>query len=137
MADNDYLLPGPIDLHAHYRVSFQNLAHDATVAMPKIFLTNGVTATFPTGEIEPFKMKDLREQIDRGDRPGPHILSTGPHYGASASEWSNDFTKESTDGSVFGQKMGRGDSKPKTLQYRIYKPSLSEPISMASLLPAI
>jgi hypothetical protein len=33
--------------------------------------------------------------------------------------------------------MGRGDSKPKTLQYRIYKPSLSEPISMASLLPAI
>lgn len=45
--------------------------------------------------------------------------------------------KTSTNGSIFGQKMGRGDSKPKTLQYRIYKPSLSEPISLASLLPAI
>lgn len=84
MADNDYLLPGLIDLHAHYRVSFQNLAHDDTVAMPKIFLANGVTAIFPAGEIDPFKMKDLREQIDRGERPGPRILSTGPYYGASA-----------------------------------------------------
>jgi hypothetical protein len=52
--------------------------------MPKIFLANGVTAIFPAGEIDPFKMKDLREQIDRGERPGPRILSTGPYYGASA-----------------------------------------------------
>jgi len=44
------MLPGLIDLHAHYRVSYANKAYDDTVAMPKIFLANGITSTFPAGE---------------------------------------------------------------------------------------
>ena len=48
--------PGLIDLHGHYRVSYAGVAKDDTVAMPKIFLANGVTATFPAGEVEPYKM---------------------------------------------------------------------------------
>jgi len=94
LSDDDYLLPGFIDLHAHFRVSYQNLAHDDTVAMPKIFLANGITTAFPAGEIEPFKMKELRESIDRGERPGPRILSTGPYYGTAAPDWNQDFTTE-------------------------------------------
>ncbi|MEQ9301711.1 MAG: amidohydrolase family protein [Cyclobacteriaceae bacterium] len=94
LSDDDYLLPGLIDLHGHYRVSYAGVAKDDTVAMPKIFLANGVTATFPAGEVEPEKMLDLRKRIDSGERPGPRILSSGPYYGSAAPDWDNNFTDQ-------------------------------------------
>ena len=77
----DYILPGIVDLHAHYRVQAGGVLRDDTVAMPKIFLANGVTTTFPAGEIEPEKMRDLRIEIDKGNRVGPRILNSGPYFG--------------------------------------------------------
>lgn len=94
LSDDDYLLPGLIDLHGHYRVSYAGVAKDDTVAMPKIFLANGVTATFPAGEVEPEKMLDLRRRIDNGERPGPRILSSGPYYGSAAPDWDSNFTDQ-------------------------------------------
>ncbi|MFC3881876.1 amidohydrolase family protein [Algoriphagus namhaensis] len=94
LGDEDYILPGLIDLHAHYRVSYNNLAFDDTVAMPKIFLANGITSTFPAGEIEPEKMWDLQEAIDANERPGPRILHSGPYFGTAAPDWNADFTEQ-------------------------------------------
>lgn len=91
---DDYILPGLIDLHAHYRVAYNGVAHDDTLAMPKIFLANGVTATFPAGEIEPEKMEELQRRIHRGEMPGPRILNSGPYFGAAAPDWNPDFTTE-------------------------------------------
>ncbi len=92
--DDDYILPGLIDLHGHYRISFAGVAKDDTIAMPKIFLASGVTATFPAGEVEPEKMLDLRRKIESGERPGPRILSSGPYYGSAAPDWDQDFTTQ-------------------------------------------
>ncbi len=91
---NDYVLPGLIDLHAHYRVAYNGVAHDDTLAMPKIFLANGVTATFPAGEIEPEKMEELRRRIYQKEMPGPRILNSGPYFGAAAPDWNPNFTTE-------------------------------------------
>jgi len=81
-------------LHAHYRVSYANKAYDDTVAMPKIFLANGITSTFPAGEIEPEKMWDLQKEIDANKRPGPRILHSGPYYGSAAPDWNPEFTEQ-------------------------------------------
>ncbi|MFN1836026.1 amidohydrolase family protein [Balneola sp. MJW-20] len=94
LEEDDYLLPGLIDLHAHYRITYKGLAKDDTVAMPKIFLASGTTTTFPAGEVQPYKMKELRESIDRGERPGPRILNSGPYFGRSAPDWDPDFTEQ-------------------------------------------
>ena len=89
---NDYILPGLIDLHAHYRVAHSGIAKDDTVVMPRLFLANGVTATFPAGEIEPYKMRHLSTRIASGKTPGPRILHSGPYFGTAAPDWSQDFT---------------------------------------------
>ena len=94
LSDEDYVLPGLIDLHAHYRVSYEGKAYDDTVAMPKIFLANGITSTFPAGEIEPEKMWDLQRKIDAGNLTGPRILHSGPYYGSAASDWNPEFSEQ-------------------------------------------
>ncbi len=94
LSNEDYILPGLIDLHAHYRVSYANKAYDDTLAMPKIFLANGITSTFPAGEIEPEKMWDLQQAIDAGNRPGPRILHSGSYFGTAAPDWNPDFTEK-------------------------------------------
>ncbi|SIN84361.1 amidohydrolase family protein [Algoriphagus halophilus] len=93
LSDEDYILPGLIDLHAHYRISYNQQAYDDTVAMPKIFLANGITSTFPAGEIEPEKMWDLQKDIEANKRPGPRILHSGPYYGTAAPDWNPNFTE--------------------------------------------
>ncbi|NVK48471.1 MAG: amidohydrolase family protein, partial [Cyclobacteriaceae bacterium] len=93
LSEDDYILPGLIDLHAHYRVSYEGKAYDDTVAMPKIFLANGVTSTFPAGEIEPEKMWDLQKKIDAGQMPGPRILHSGPYFGTAAPDWDPEISE--------------------------------------------
>ena len=94
LSDEDYILPGLIDLHAHYRIGNAKRVYDDTVAMPKIFLANGITSTFPAGEIEPEKMWDLQNEIDANHRPGPRILHSGPYFGSAAPDWNPEFTEQ-------------------------------------------
>ena len=50
LADDDYILPGIFDLHAHYNINVAGLGRiDETEHYSVIYLANGVTSTFPAG----------------------------------------------------------------------------------------
>jgi imidazolonepropionase-like amidohydrolase len=85
------ILPGLFDLHAHYAVDlFGGGRVDEYRVNPVVFLANGVTSTFPAGEVDPQGMKRAREEIDAGVRPGPRIYNSGPYYGTARPGWRND-----------------------------------------------
>ena len=50
LSGEDVLLPGLVDLHAHYKIFIDGNRRDETVANPVIYLANGVTTTFTAGE---------------------------------------------------------------------------------------
>ncbi len=85
------ILPGFFDLHAHYAVDlFGEGRVEETAAYPELFLANGVTTTFPAGEMDPVRMRELRLAIDRGERRGPRILNSGPYFGSWRRGWDDD-----------------------------------------------
>jgi len=91
LADDAYIIPGLFDLHAHYAVDLLGTGRvDETEVYPSLFLGNGVTSTFPAGEMNPERMRDLRVAIDRGERVGPRIYSSGPYYGSARPGWDPD-----------------------------------------------
>ncbi len=94
LTDNQYILPGIFDLHAHYRVTFDGVRKDEVEANPSIFLANGVTSTFPAGEIEPEKMMEARKAINRGEKVGPRIHNSGPYFGTAFPGWDPEMTAE-------------------------------------------
>lgn len=95
LADTETALPGLFDLHAHYAVDLFNAGRkDETVAYPSLFLANGVTATFPAGEMDPVAMRDLRVRIDNGVEPGPRLLNSGPYFGTARPGWDRDVTTQ-------------------------------------------
>jgi N-acyl-D-aspartate/D-glutamate deacylase len=50
LGDDEYVLPGLFDLHAHYAIDlFGEGRIDEYEVNPVIFLANGVTSTFPAG----------------------------------------------------------------------------------------
>jgi imidazolonepropionase-like amidohydrolase len=86
--DDEYILPGIFDMHAHYNVNlFGHNRRDEVVVQPVVYLANGVTSTFPAGEYNPDDMQALRERIDRGEEPGPRIYNSGPYYGSVRKGW--------------------------------------------------
>jgi imidazolonepropionase-like amidohydrolase len=88
LTSDDYLLPGLFDLHAHYAVDlFGQGRVDEYTANPLVFLGNGVTSTFPAGEVDPEGMMAARRRIDRGEQIGPRILSSGPYFGTARPGW--------------------------------------------------
>lgn len=89
--DDEYILPGIFDLHAHYNVNlFGRNRRDEVIVQPVVFLANGVTSTFPAGEYNPEDMAALRERVDRGEEPGPRIYNSGPYYGGVRDGWDAD-----------------------------------------------
>jgi Amidohydrolase family len=88
LGDDDFVLPGLFDVHAHYNVQFMGLPRlEELVATPVLWLANGVTSTFPAGEYDPEAMRDLRIRIDRGDQVGPRIYNSGPYFGGARPGW--------------------------------------------------
>jgi imidazolonepropionase-like amidohydrolase len=95
LGDDEYVLPGFFDLHAHYAIDlFGRGRVDERVAYPVLFLANGVTSTFPAGEMNPVEMRDLRMRIDRGDAVGPRIFNSGPYFGTSRPDWDRSMSAE-------------------------------------------
>lgn len=95
VADSETIIPGLLDLHAHYAIELFNAGRkDETAAYPALFLANGVTATFPAGEMDPNVMRDLRVRIENGQQPGPRILNSGPYFGTARPNWNRGTTTE-------------------------------------------
>jgi imidazolonepropionase-like amidohydrolase len=92
----DVLLPGLIDLHAHYAVDFFGAGRvEETEGYPLLFLANGATTTFTAGELQPDTMRRLRRAVDRGERIGPRILTSGPYFGRARPGWDPTRSPES------------------------------------------
>ncbi|HEY4217145.1 MAG TPA: amidohydrolase family protein [Gemmatimonadaceae bacterium] len=95
LADTETVIPGLFDLHAHYAMELFNAGRkDETVAYPSLFLANGVTATWPAGEMNPDAMRDLRIRIDDGLEPGPRLLNSGPYFGTARPGWNRNITTQ-------------------------------------------
>jgi imidazolonepropionase-like amidohydrolase len=83
-----FVLPGLFDLHAHYAVDlFGEGRVDEYTVNPVLFLANGVTSTFPAGEVDPEEARRGRERIARGEVPGPRIYASGPYWGSARPGW--------------------------------------------------
>jgi imidazolonepropionase-like amidohydrolase len=95
LADTETILPGFFDLHAHYAVELFNAGRkDETAAYPALFLANGVTSTFPAGEMNADTMRALRSRIDNGEQPGPRLLNSGPYFGTARPGWNRAITTQ-------------------------------------------
>src|SRR5262245_51614277 len=90
IADDQYILPGLFDLHAHYAVDlFGEGRVDEYTVNPLLFLANGVTSTFPAGEVDPEGMMEARKRIDDGEQTGSRIFNSGPYFGSARPGWSD------------------------------------------------
>jgi imidazolonepropionase-like amidohydrolase len=96
LAAGETVLPGFFDLHAHYAIDlFGEERVDEYTINPIVFLANGITSTFPGGEVDPEGMMAARRRIEKGEQVGPRILSSGPYFGMARPGWRNaDWTPE-------------------------------------------
>lgn len=107
LQDSETILPGMIDLHAHYNFDFVDSGRvEEVVYNGIIFLANGVTSTWSAGEYYPERVLAQRDLIDAGEATGPRLFASGPYFGAFRCEyniktaaddcaaWPNDITEE-------------------------------------------
>lgn len=89
LSDGQFILPGLIDLHAHYNVKLLKIRREEFNVMPTVYLANGVTVTFSAGEYDPEGMLQLRKRIESGEQIGPRLLNSGPYFGFARRGWRN------------------------------------------------
>jgi imidazolonepropionase-like amidohydrolase len=107
LQDSDTILPGMIDLHAHYNFDLvDNGRVEEVIYNGIVFLANGVTSTWSAGEYYPERVIEQRDLIDAGEATGPRLFASGPYFGAFRCEysiktaaddciaWPNDITEE-------------------------------------------
>ncbi len=107
LAESDTILPGLIDLHAHYNLDLVDKGRvEEVVYNGLIFLANGVTSTWSAGEFYPERVIAQRDLIEAGDAIGPRLFASGPYFGAFRCEyqvkvaadecegWPNDISEE-------------------------------------------
>jgi imidazolonepropionase-like amidohydrolase len=107
LAETDTILPGMIDLHAHYNLDLVDKGRvEEVVYNGIVFLANGVTSTWSAGEYYPERVLAQRDRIDAGESIGPRLFASGPYFGAFRCEynietaaddcigWPNNITEE-------------------------------------------
>ena len=107
LGDTETILPGMIDLHAHYNLDLVDKGRvEEVVYNGIVFLANGVTSTWSAGEYYPERVIEQRDRIDAGESVGPRLFASGPYFGAFRCEynigvaadecigWPNDITEE-------------------------------------------
>jgi len=90
------VMPGIVGMHDHlFYMARPNLEADysydgpalfvpMTFSAPRLYLANGVTTARTAGSIDPYTDLRLKEAIETGVLPGPHLDVTGPYLeGAS------------------------------------------------------
>ena len=91
LAGDAFIMPGLFDVHAHYAVDlFGEGRVDEYTVNPVLFLANGVTSTFPAGEVDPAEARRGRARVASGEIPGPRIYSSGPYFGTARPGWDRD-----------------------------------------------
>lgn len=91
LENGEVVLPGLIDLHAHYNMTLNKKRREEHIGMPVLYLANGATSTFPAGSYDPEAMIAMRERIDRGEQVGPRVLNSGPYFGPARPGWDPDM----------------------------------------------
>jgi len=107
LAETDTILPGLIDLHAHYNLDLVDEGRvEEVVSNGIVFLANGVTSTWSAGEYYPERVIAQRDRIDAGESVGPRLFASGPYFGGFRCEynvkiaadeciaWPNDITAD-------------------------------------------
>lgn len=91
------VMPGIVGMHDHLfyiaRPNLDSRRHyddpvlvtQMTFSAPRLYLANGVTTMRTTGSVEPYADLNLKEDIDAGKLPGPHLDVTGPYLEGSQS----------------------------------------------------
>jgi imidazolonepropionase-like amidohydrolase len=105
--ESETILPGLIDLHAHYNFDLVDKGRvEEVVYNGLIFLANGVTSTWSAGEFYPERVVAQRDLIEAGEAIGPRLFVSGPYFGAFRCEyavkvaadecvaWPNDITEQ-------------------------------------------
>ena len=107
LTDLETVLPGMIDLHAHYNFDLVDVGRvEEVVYNGIVFLANGVTSTWSAGEYYPERVLGQRDLVDSGEATGPRLFVSGPYFGGfrceysiktaadDCSAWPNDITEE-------------------------------------------
>lgn len=97
LADDEYALPGIVDIHAHYRMDAFGTEDGDEIDEFKynalVYLANGVTSTFPNGVYYPYMELAAKRLINSGRWTGPRIWASGPYFGTARPDW-EDYNKE-------------------------------------------
>jgi len=89
LTDSETVIPGMIDLHAHYNLDLVDRGRAEEVAYNgMIFLANGVTSTWSAGEYFPERVLEQRDLVDAGEAVGPRLFASGPYFGGFRCEYS-------------------------------------------------
>jgi imidazolonepropionase-like amidohydrolase len=88
LTDSETIMPGMIDLHAHYNFDLVDNGRAEEVAYNGIiFLANGVTSTWSAGEFFPERVLEQRDLVDAGEAIGPRLFASGPYFGGFRCEY--------------------------------------------------
>ncbi len=97
LAADEYVLPGIVDVHAHYRMdafgseSLQEIDEFKYNAL--VYLANGVTSTFSNGVYYPELERAAKKLINTGQWSGPRFFASGPYFGTARPGW-EDYSAE-------------------------------------------
>jgi imidazolonepropionase-like amidohydrolase len=85
------VFPGLVGMHEHQFYAASSIrpsgirgepplhAPQMTFSAPRMYLAGGITTLRTTGSLEPYTDINLKQQIDSGAFPGPHMDVTGPY----------------------------------------------------------
>lgn len=117
LSDDEYILPGIVDVHAHYRIdafgsdSLEEIDEFKYNAL--VYLANGVTSTFANGVYYPYLELAAKRLINSGQWTGPRIWASGPYFGTARPGWKDYSKKEIYDQVDYWAELGVDGFKTK------------------------
>ncbi len=76
----DSVIPGLVGMHDHLFYPMGDVIFgEMGLSFPRLYLAAGVTTIRTGGSIEPYTDLEIRDQINRGEAPGPKMHVTGPY----------------------------------------------------------
>ena len=74
------VIPGLVGMHDHLFYPMGNgVFGEMAFSFPRLYLAAGVTTIRTGGSLEPYTDLEIRDQIKRGEAPGPKMHVTGPY----------------------------------------------------------